>query len=653
MKGKYDSKFDGQLVTYWFSPPNREYYSDSWKTEADSLAKAIRRFRVGCLYPHNYVDKKKQITDKVLRSDGYSKEVAVGSTPGATVGVFVTVQNKKGNQEFTKIAEIPVEGDESSEFSFGLLPEGVRNSVEEVSTRTDLMKVSGGSMAAVQGLSTASRKEIEKRMADLQRMQGELSMQKRVLEEQVAIMKAEVHKRLQAIWMIELYIGTKEEIKQIAEGQPAPAETPISVRQTVLCMDEELALYDFNHNPERIGKFDFENLGDFDEWLTSDPTRLEAILPEKKGMIALRVRRKDKDYHPGEKGLAVAFMNAAMNEDNHKTYLLIRNGENLYRIWADIQLWPHLFPLKTEFDPVKEGETIWPSDEDKKREQVIQYIGGMLAVQGLIDRSTVFHPLPQIEHLSLFNPEHQGYFNLIRDAEGLLTDDTRAIDWNIYRNWLKTQVAEGVRIHYIGGVRYSKDDPLHGRTGIKTIWDWPSPEEVYIAIPEGKNYDGYQWSFKYQPGGEVRKGDRWSVSYQQRKNRVRFRTYSDEVLPIDAVSWRVLSRILNDRNMREDYARSFPVILQWAKNARAEESREKPFADLVLQQAGVNPFTPESQPERERVCRLIRWWKLKTKEDRSLKDDEPKALRMILKAFKAGQDFDDDPEKKLLEEVRK
>jgi hypothetical protein len=28
-------------------------------------------------------------------------------------------------------------------------------------------------------------------------------------------------------------------------------------------------------------------------------------------------------------------------------------------------------------------------------------------------------------------------------------------------------------------------------------------------------------------------------------------------------------------------------------------------------------------------------------------------VTMILKAFKAGQDFDDDPEKRLLEEVRK
>ena len=54
-----------------------------------------------------------------------------------------------------------------------------------------------------------------------------------------------------------------------------------------------------------------------------------------------------------------------------------------------------------------------------------------------------------------------------------------------------------------------------------------------------------------------------------------------------------------------------------------------------------------TEVERVRAERLLRWWKLKTQNARSLSDDEPKALRMVDDAMIRGEDYDDDHEEEL------
>ena len=66
-----------------------------------------------------------------------------------------------------------------------------------------------------------------------------------------------------------------------------------------------------------------------------------------------------------------------------------------------------------------------------------------------------------------------------------------------------------------------------------------------------------------------------------------------------------------------------------------------PFVDLVLKSCRVSTG---DEPERARVERLVRWWKTKTKEHRTLTDDSDKAFRMVKKAYEDGEDFDNDPE---------
>lgn len=130
---------------------------------------------------------------------------------------------------------------------------------------------------------------------------------------------------------------------------------------------------------------------------------------------------------------------------------------------------------------------------------------------------------------------------------------------------------------------------------------------------------------------------------------MRFYTYATELLPVDFISWRVLEHLIKDRSQRPEYGSFFLPAFYWWRAAKEQAERERPFVDLILRQFGTDI---EDERERARAERLLRWWKVKVKEHRVLETDEAKALRMVGKAFAAGEDFDDDPEKALLRSMK-
>src|SRR5690606_29928828 len=122
----------------------------------------------------------------------------------------------------------------------------------------------------------------------------------------------------EAIWTINLYLGKDERIVRLREGKPAAPETKIAIRQLVLYMDEECAI------AAEHGGIDVRSIEAFDEWV-AEPEHLRQVLPETRGVVALKVRRNARDY--GD-----PWMSSEMNRANQHTYFLMRNGENLYRI---------------------------------------------------------------------------------------------------------------------------------------------------------------------------------------------------------------------------------------------------------------------------------------------------------------------------------
>ena len=230
------------------------------------------------------------------------------------------------------------------------------------------------------------------------------------------------------IFTVELYCGLQETVKQIAKGEAAPIQTPIVIRQQMLFMDEE-TLFDYED-----GGMDFEKIEKFDAWVVK-PENLQRLLPDQRGIVAMRVRRDAKNYgHAPDLMTAWAHMQWA--EANKQTYLLMRNGENVYRIASEVDFSPRLIPMKNEIgkDQFLKEESFWSKkdhekvpeyvtqdsvafdDHMKKAEALIRHYNRIvILIQGLLDRSQVFHPHVPINLRKYEDMEK--WLVLIRDEE--------------------------------------------------------------------------------------------------------------------------------------------------------------------------------------------------------------------------------------------
>jgi len=256
------------------------------------------------------------------------------------------------------------------------------------------------------------------------------------------------------IFALELYAGLAEQAKQIADGQPADKDEPIAVRQMMLYMDEE-ALFDLDS-----GGMDWRKLDEFDEWVAK-PSNRDRILPEQRGIVAMRVRRHNKDY-PIPTSIGGFFALLDDTERNMKTYLLLRNGSRLYRLASEVEFTPRLIPLRTEFDkPFVSRSYNWKkSDYDetlvtpddfeydehagKFKKEVLHYNRVLFLIQGLLDRSEVFSPHPVI---NMADDAHlERHMRWIRDEEDALPS-ANPPKWDEYLADLNSTLAVGDEVY--------------------------------------------------------------------------------------------------------------------------------------------------------------------------------------------------------------
>jgi hypothetical protein len=269
---------------------------------------------------------------------------------------------------------------------------------------TDLVHV-GASAPAVKRELLRKKQRLETAQAQVERFSTELTETLREKEmeirEQIAPLEKMVKRLQEGIWTVSLYLGQQETIVTLRDGEPAPADTPITIRQLVLAMDEETAI-----DPEG-GGIDFQNVEEFDEWLMESAAHLDQVLPDTKGVVAIRPRRaREKNY-------GTFFANEEAEKRNKHTYFLIRNGDKVFRIWTDFSVGQHMIPPANEFTKVferkkynwetKEHDVEQISPDDPKWEEAEEqmearqrhYMRMGMVLQGLVDRTPIFHPLPE------------------------------------------------------------------------------------------------------------------------------------------------------------------------------------------------------------------------------------------------------------------
>ncbi|MCK9542548.1 MAG: hypothetical protein M0R03_11030 [Novosphingobium sp.] len=518
-----------------------------------------------------------------------------------------------------------------------------------------------------------------------------LATKRRELEAIADSFKKQLKTINRVIYSIELYLGVKEDIVHLLQGENAPSDEPIAIRQMLLYMDEEVAEW-------RKGGLDFKSIDMFDTWIKKD-RNFEKLLPEKKGVVGIRIRRKDKEYEGYD-----PIQKALYNEANMSCYFLIRNGENVYAIWTKMgENFPsRLFPKKDEFQNLLEQwkKVNWESDKEVIEDKLFNYKRVFLVLKGIVERTQIFHPLP-VEDLDIFRPESYGNFiNYIYDDETALPDGR--LRYNEWKRELNKGLKRGSRI-YIG--RQAPSTGGKARTFNERAYDsvdpdrcflysWetysaPSPgiytleegeEEIRIEIYEyyktnkaGKKvylndvdeerwgnehswlssqeydkkiYKGVTrrgtgkfksvkqkyWYIRYNPGGEARSGwDDWEG--HPRKNKISYRIYSYDsfIFNYDALPLEDIDFYLESRIDRPNYLEMLPT-LQDLKALRLKEMEwEKHFAELTKNEIKKS-LKLDDRYDLDILLEIwdaIDWWKKKVIWKRPISKDDAKALRMI------------------------
>jgi len=521
---------------------------------------------------------------------------------------------------------------------------------------TDLVRVSGVDPDSAVELKTSAAEQ----RAAANAMRREVAEMEQAIREQYELQLAEARQLMapllekinqanEVIATLNLYLGRDEEIILIADGNPAPATTPLTVRQMVLSMDEETALYSDDGGDE--GGMDFTNLEDFDAWLTADPAHLQQILPEERGVIALVPRRRGRDYND-------PWMNQAGAEENSRTYWLIRNGEKLWRMVTELNVGKNLVPARDEFTGLfresrynhetrqNEWHDLVPGSRDWLRAEKAQgakqrhFFRIALILQGLIDRTKIFYPLPD-GGISLLHPESYESGKAVMLADGERTLESSRKPFYEWLRDLNSQLRPGMRFiaafthdHF----RYDTVDNYRHGTVHRRITPRGASKPNSLVIHQIDRVEGGRLIFKYDRTDMV-----WTPEgdYRAPKTRASAWVKPEEpfILPIDLVDAATMREYLTARTERHAYLDSFALLKRGIVIKDEEDALEAPFREYLAASVAAE-LQLDLDTVRAEIGEVIAWWKLGNKWHRPLvKGEDPaaeaKAARMITAEYKA------------------
>lgn len=165
------------------------------------------------------------------------------------------------------------------------------------------------------------------------------------MKAQADAMKGTIGEIQDRIFNVSLYAGLTENIVNCRDGAPAAFHEKLRVMQRMFFMDEE-CLLNYRH-----GGMEFSHIEQFDAWL-ADEANLNRVLPFPRCMIAMRVRRNERD-RDWDGSIRSLFINIHLRETDKATFLYIRNGEQLHRLSCDLEFGEKIFPDRDVFDPGK------------------------------------------------------------------------------------------------------------------------------------------------------------------------------------------------------------------------------------------------------------------------------------------------------------
>lgn len=498
----------------------------------------------------------------------------------------------------------------------------------------------------VEARSTLARKQSELAAAG-ERLRSELDRQMSAANAALAPLKAQMARLGDGIDAVNLYLGRDEEIITLAEGVPAPAGTPIVVRQTVLSMDQECAV------AADAGGIDATSVEAFDAWVTADPAHLDQVLPEPRGIVALMPRVTPTDY--GD-----PWVNERMREANQVTYLLIRNGDCVYSTTAWFSVGARLIPAADEFTrffrterrgpggdvevfDLEPGSAAWARAEAAADARTRHFMKVAMLLQGLIDRTAVLAPLPAPD-VSFLRPDSYDAGHVV-----VITDDDRALGDGAerFRDWqarLCAQLDVGMRIVGAFSGTAWRDANEHDRsrgwrhTRLRPETASVPPTGVLLRIEDRDprtgelvvRYDRTDRRYGYEHGDWGEWGE-WP--YKTRAS-VRIRPTDTFIVPFDVADRGDMERFLGRRADRADYLTMIPLLRAAIAAKDEEAATEADFRKLLASQIAARNHTDIADAEAS-LDQLVGWWKTTNRHHRPLDGGDPAAQTRAIDAIVA------------------
>lgn len=472
-------------------------------------------------------------------------------------------------------------------------------------------------------------------------MEAEFRAKMAEIEAAAAPVKAELNRLTEVGKTIDLYLGRDEDVALLRGGKPAPADTPLVIRSTVLYADEEsLARIDSDG-------VDFRSMGDFLDWLVAAPENLDRVAPDQRCIVVVKPSRQGRDY--GD-----AWMNATAMAENERPHWIIRNGERVYLLVTGVELntGARIVPRVDEFTAMftdrgvllEPGSAAWVRAEslaDAKRRHFMRL---MLVIQGLVDRSACLLPQPDggLNVMSLAAQDSGRVILLDEEAKALGDSRPPFARWQAALN---AQLRKGLRVvvatsgrafkssnyRYLpkGGYDYSAQLRV-SPNGCRSLPDNGVPHIIEAV-------DGQDFIIRFERTDEVWRRNvpvpgepgwvyKEALSTPARRASLTVRPGDTWVLPFDLATRDDLAYYLNNRRDRRTYASMIPVLRAALRAKDAEEAAEAPFREFL---AGKLDLDVDSSA----LSDLIHWWKSAHAQGRALTGDGPheaKATKAIL-----------------------
>lgn len=407
-----------------------------------------------------------------------------------------------------------------------------------------------------------------------------------------------VAKLMSGIESLDLYVGRGVEVQTLRSGCSASSDEPLTFMQRKLMMDEELAIWaDVNE------KFDFSSEEIFFEKLLELPALVDQIFPTPRCVVVMAVTRRAIDY--GD-----TWANLARNEINRKVFLLIRDGENLHRVFSPVESHlgaARLFPARGEDDQIFKGldgreikfDDVAYTDRLKEHEaHALHYKRFLLLCCGLDHRLRLFGEFypgaPSLEFMSLSFQE--AYLRFAHDdaQSGHLIGEARP-----------------------DVMKWMQEKNQHLRSGSRVLCNWKALLNPTTAPGACQLHTNQRHSFwlKYKPVNAhdvaiaYREGQNFCVDIEVHGETSRFKDRSfmckvnlsafkdgqwectdQPFLCLDGVSIEDVRWYIHNRDARRshlDYIRFFKRALAHLESEHAEESQARGALAKALREGKV------------------------------------------------------------------